>query len=343
MSPTDGVVSRGKQTVAINLCGVMRTLNFPAAGLKYCTLGNPEHHFMNTPDKDTGQSRDRSLRFVIEDTDIRGEIVHLEDSLQEILAIHQYAPGVSRLLGEFLAAAVLLSTTLKFEGKLILQARSEGQIPLLMVECTSQREIRAIARGAEQATSENFAQLLTNGQLAITVDPVKGKRYQGIVPLMGECLATCLDAYFQQSEQLQTRVWLAADENRAAGMLLQQLPKQLTPDLEERQAQWNHACTLGATITSGELLELNAEQILHRLYHEDPLRVFAPAGVSFQCDCSRERTFNALASLGSAELQDILSEEDSIAMDCEFCNQQYVFYPEDLLSLISIDESRTLH
>ncbi len=298
---------------------------------------------MEALEEDSKQSGDRSLRFVIEDTDVRGEIVHLQDSLQEILAIHQYAPGVSRLLGEFLAAAVLLSTTLKFDGKLILQARSEGQIPLLMVECTNQRQIRAIARGAEHATSEDFAQLLTRGQLAITVDPAKGKRYQGIVPLMGECLATCLDAYFRQSEQLQTRVWLAADENRAAGMLLQQLPAQLTPDPEERQAQWGHVCTLGATITSGELLELNAEQILHRLYHEDPLRVFAPTRVNFHCDCSRERTFSALASLGSAELRDILSEQGSIAMDCEFCNQQYIFQPGDLLPLLTDDESRTLH
>ena len=298
---------------------------------------------MDSTQETNGNSRDRSLRFVFEDTDIRGEIVHLEDAFQEILAIHQYAPGVSRLLGEFLAAAVLLSTTLKFEGKLILQARSEGQIPLLMVECNSLRQIRAIARGAEQATSDNFTRLLTNGQLAITIEPENGKRYQGIVPLAGGSLATSLDAYFEQSEQLQTRLWLAASDTHAAGMLLQQLPAQLTPDPDERHGEWEHACALGSTVKTDELLQLSAEQILHRLFHQDTLRVFAPAGIEFRCSCNRQRTFDALASLGSAELQDILNEQGSISMDCEFCNQQYRFHAEDLTTLITEDQTRTLH
>ena len=124
---------------------------------------------------------DRSQRFLFEEADIRGESVHLDAAYREILAIHQYAYGVGRLLGEFLAAAVLLSTNLKFEGKLILQVRSEGQIPLLMVECDHTLRLRGIARGAEQATSNSNDQLLSNGQLAITIDPTRGQRYQGIV------------------------------------------------------------------------------------------------------------------------------------------------------------------
>lgn len=286
---------------------------------------------------------DRSLRFLFEDTDIRGEIVRLDESFREILAIHQYAPGVSQLMGELLAAAVLLSTTLKFEGKLILQIRSEGQIPLMMVECTSEREVRAIARGAEQATSDNFDLLLTDGQLAITIDPAQGERYQGIVPLAGGSVAYSLDAYFAQSEQLQTRLWLAADGTQAAGMLLQQLPPQIVPDLSEREEQWNHACTLAETVKEDELLLLRAEEIIHRLYHEDSLRVFTPAAVKFHCSCSRERTYGALCTLVGAELRDILNEQGSISMDCEFCNQQYIFAEEDLLSLLPSDESRTLH
>jgi molecular chaperone Hsp33 len=298
---------------------------------------------MDASEENSPQVGDRSLRFLFDETDIRGESVHLHQSFQQIVAIHQYAPGVSRLLGEFMAAAVLLSTTLKFEGKLILQVRSEGQIPLLMVECNNRRQIRAIARGAEQATSDNFAQLLTNGQLAITVDPDKGKRYQGIVPLEGDSLASCLDAYFAQSEQLLTRVWLAADDSRAAGLLLQQLPPQAAPDPGAREEHWQHACTLAATVTSEELLQLQAEQILNRLYHEDPLRVFEPQSIEFHCNCSRERTFSALASLGAAELQDILKEQDTIAMDCEFCNQQYLFQKEDISALLPDDQTRTLH
>lgn len=331
----------------------MRTLNILAYGLTYCTLRRPtgaltttgecDSTAMDASEKTNDNARDRSLRFLFENTDIRGEIVHLDKSFQDILAIHQYAPGVSRLLGEFLAGAVLLSTTLKFEGKLILQARSEGQIPLLMVECSSQRQIRAIARGAEQATSDNFAQLLTDGQLAITIEPDKGQRYQGIVPLVGNALASSLDAYFEQSEQLQTRLWLAADNTQAAGILLQQLPAQVTPDPDERQAEWEHACALGATVQTDELLALRGEQILHRLFHEDPLRVFPPTAVEFCCSCSRSRTLGALSALGSVELQDILREQGSITMDCEFCNQQYIFLAEDIAPLIAQDESRTLH
>ena len=286
---------------------------------------------------------DTSLRCLFEDADIRGETVHLDEAYQDILSIHEYAPGVNRLLGEFLAAAVLLSTTLKYEGRIILQVRSKGQIPLLMVECDDQLQVRAIARGAQEATSDNNAQLLTNGQLAITIDPSSGQRYQGIVPLVEDSLAHSLDAYFEQSEQLKSRFWLAADGERAAGLLLQQLPAQVTDDDTQRLQQWEHACSLAATVQDAELLDLTAEQLLCRLYHEDAVRVFEPAAVTFHCSCSRQRTHNALASLDPAEVEELLQELGSITMDCEFCNQQYRFMREDLAGLLQADKSRTLH
>ena len=287
--------------------------------------------------------RDRSLRFLFEDADIRGETAHLDNAYRDILAIHQYAPGVSRLLGEFLAAAVLLSTNLKFEGKLILQVRSEGQIPLLMVECDDKLRVRGIASGAQEATSNSNEQLLAKGQLAITIDPTHGQRYQGIVPLRQGSLADSLDAYFEQSEQLKTRVWLAADGQRAAGLLLQQLPAQITTDEELTQQHWEHCCTLAATVTAEELLQLNTENLLYRLYHEDPVRLFEPSPVCFHCNCSVERTFNALATLGSAEIEDILLEMGAVTMDCEFCNQQYRFERDDLIDVLGSGESKTLH
>lgn len=286
---------------------------------------------------------DRSLRFLFEDTDIRGETVHLGDAYRDIIALHQYAPAVSKLLGEFMAAAVLLSTTLKFEGKLILQARSEGQIPLLMVECSNALEIRAIARGADQATSTNFEQLLSNGQLVITIDPDQGQRYQGIVPLTGGSLAHSLDSYFEHSEQLGTRVWLAADGQRAAGLLLQQLPAQLIQDTAERSQQWAHASSLAETVQDDELLALPTQTLLYRLYHEEPVRLFEPAAVAFRCSCSRQRTYNALASLGPSEVEDLLQELGRITMDCEFCNQQYHFSREDMGEVLGEPGGRTLH
>ena len=286
---------------------------------------------------------DIARRFLFEDADIRGESVSLKDSYRDILAIHQYAPGVARLLGEFLAASVLLSSTLKFDGKLILQARSEGQIPLLMAECNDQLQIRGIARGAEQATALHNSLLLANGQLVITIDPTDGQRYQGIVLLEEDSLAASIDSYFATSEQLGTRIWLAADGERASGLLLQQLPAQISAEAGTRSAQWDHVCTLAATVTSPELLQLDPTTLLHRLYHEDPVSVFEPRTVQFACNCSRERTLNALISIGSVEIRALLDEMETISMDCEFCNQQYHFSENDLQSLLEGPESKTLH
>ena len=295
------------------------------------------------PERPAPANGDKSQRFLFEDADIRGETVHLDAAYRDILAIHQYAPGVSRLLGEFLAAAVLLSTTLKFQGKLILQVRSEGQIPLLMVECDETLQVRAIARGAQQATSDDNEQLLSNGQLAITIDPTGGQRYQGIVPLVQGSLAHSLDAYFEQSEQLKTHFWLAANEQRAAGMLLQQLPAQVSPEDALRLQQWDHACSIAATVQPPELLALDAEQLLYRLYHQEPVRLFEPAPVTFHCSCSRQRTRNALTSLNPVEIEELLEELGSITMDCEFCNQQYRFVREDLADILGGEGPRTVH
>ena len=290
-----------------------------------------------------GPNRDRTQRFLFEEADIRGEIVQLDNSYRDIIAIHQYAPGVSRLMGEFMAAAVLLATTLKFEGKLVLQARSEGQIPLLMVECDSELRLRAITRGAQEATSERFDQLLTGGQLAITIGPTNGQRYQGIALLTQSSLAHSLDAYFKQSEQLKTQFWLASNGESAAGMLLQQLPAQLVQDGAERSAQWQHVSTLANTLKDAELLTVSAPELAHRLYHEDPMRLFEAKDVRFQCSCSRERTFNALNSLPKEEVRELLEELGSITMDCEFCNEQYRYVEHDLTDILQSDEPDTLH
>lgn len=286
---------------------------------------------------------DCARRFLFEEADVRGETVHLDAAYRDILAIHQYAPGVSRLLGEFLAAAVLLASNLKFEGKLTLQARSGGEVPLLMAECDDQLRIRGIARGAEHATATDNEQLLRDGQLAITIDPIRGQRYQGVVVLEDGALAASLDAYFEQSEQLRTRIWLAADGARAAGLLLQQLPAQLTRETDARLEQWDRFSSLAATVDERELVELDAQALLYRLYHDEKVRLFDPAGVEFHCSCSEERSRNALSALQPAEIEDILQESGVVTVDCEFCNQQYRFGREDLGALLGGGGSKTLH
>jgi len=212
-----------------------------------------------------------------------------------------------------------------------------------MVECDHSLRLRGIARGAELATSNSNDELLCNGQLAITIDPTNGQRYQGIVPLRRGSLAQSLDAYFEQSEQLKTRIWLAADGQRAGGLLLQQLPAQIADDGDQRLQQWEHACSMAATVKEAELLELGTHQLLYRLYHQDPVRLFDPAPVSFHCTCSRERTRNALVTLHPSELEELLEELGSITMDCEFCNQHYRFNRDDLAGVLEDDRVKTLH
>jgi molecular chaperone Hsp33 len=281
---------------------------------------------------------DYTQRFLFDDTDVRGELALLERSYVEVLAKHPYPEPVAQLLGELLAAAALLCGTLKFEGLLILQARSSGAVPLLMVECSSARQVRGIARynAEEIAPDATLRDLMPEGTLAITVDPTNGQRYQGIVPLAGQTLADCLSSYFATSEQLPTRFWLNADGRRARGLLVQQLPADKLKNKEARDASWEHLTTLADTLTAEELLGLPNETVLHRLYHEEAVRLFEPQRIAFHCGCSRERSANALVSLGQADVELLLQEQGGqIEMDCQFCNQRYLFDAADVAQIFA--------
>ncbi|QEY57715.1 Hsp33 family molecular chaperone HslO [Pseudomonas sp. C27(2019)] len=293
---------------------------------------------------------DFTQRFIFESTDVRGELASLEESYAHVLAKHEYPEPVAALLGELMTAAALLVNTLKFDGLLVLQARSSGAVPLLMVECSSDRELRAIARyESEQINSAaSLQELMPEGVLAITVDPRQGQRYQGLVALDGETLADCFTSYFINSAQLPTRFWLYADGQRARGMLLQQLPADCLPDPEEREASWQHVVALASTLSGEELLGLDNETILHRLYHDEQLRLFAGTDLKFHCSCTRERSAQALLSLGLADLQLLLAEKaGTIEIDCQFCNQTYLFNEEDVMQMFAEqgapDSSNTVH
>jgi molecular chaperone Hsp33 len=286
---------------------------------------------------------DQLLRFAFDNIDVRGVIVQLEKSCSETVNTHHYPQPVKHLLGEFLAAATLLSATLKFDGVLILQAKSDGEIPLIMAEASSRRTLRGIARRAEEAHSHDFNVLLANGQLAITIDPVKGARYQGIVPLEGKNLATCLEGYFRQSEQLNTRIWLASDGQRAAGLLLQELPVDNREDKTGWLHDWQHLCTLADTLKADELVSVSPADLLYRLFHQDNYQIFAEEPLAFQCSCSRPRTAAALISLGETELRNIIAEQGEILMNCEFCHQAYQFTASDIDTLIAQGSSPVNH
>lgn len=274
---------------------------------------------------------DEILRFIFDGTDIRGEWVQLERSYLDTLATHHYPPLVNQLLGEFLVAASLLAATLKIDGTVILQARGPAG-GLIMAEATSRQELRAIASGLGEIPATSFEALLGGGNLAITIDPDKGQRYQGIVALEGANLAECLEGYFRQSEQLPTRVWLAADGQHAGGLFLQELPTRTDP--ARRSEQWQHLTTLAATVTAAELLQLPAETLLHRLFHQEQLRLLQRDPLQFHCSCSQQRTEAMLLSLGRSDLEEILAEQGRIDVNCEFCNQHYGFAPEDIATLL---------
>lgn len=277
-------------------------------------------------------SNDLLHRFIFDDCDIRGEIVTLGDSYREVLANNPYPSAIQQLLGEFMAATSLLSSTLKFDGMIILQARGDGPISTIMAECSNHQTLRAIVRlnpdvALDPAVGEqgSIKQLLGAGVLAITIEPKKGERYQGIVPMDSENLAGCLEHYFYQSEQLKTRLWFAADREFASGLLLQALPQQLNTDLEANTEHWETLCALSDTVTAEELLTLEHQDLLYRLFHEEAVRVFDPSTLHFACSCSRERTASALLSLGRDEVEELLIEQGNIEIDCQFCNQHYEF------------------
>ena len=281
---------------------------------------------------------DFSQRFMFDHSDVRGELVSLGESYAHVLAKHPYPEPVAQLLGELLAAAALLVGTMKFDGLLILQARSSGAVPLLMVECSSNREIRGIARYHEEqiGADAGLRELMPDGMLTLTVDPTKGQRYQGIVGLEGINLSECLSDYFATSEQLPTRFWLNADGRRARGLLLQQLPAEQITDAEERAASWQHVTVLADTLTAEEQLGLDNETLLHRLYHEDTLRLFDAQPLQFKCSCSRDRSARALVSLGEPDAQALLVENHGeIVIDCQFCNERYAFDAADVAQLFA--------
>jgi molecular chaperone Hsp33 len=279
---------------------------------------------------------DTLQRFMFENAPVRGELVHLESSWRSVLDRHDYPEVLRNLMGELSAAAVLLAATLKLQGSLVLQIQGKGPIKLLVVECSGagDLQLRATAKWFGELAQGSVADLVGEGLFVITLDPKDGKQvYQGIVELEGKSVAEMLENYMARSEQLETRLWLAADEYCAAGLLLQKLPDQpnklAQPDNTDGHGQdadtWQRAILLANTLKPEELLHESAQTLIHRLYHEDDIRLFDAQPVSFHCSCSRHSVAQMLKMLGRDEVHAILEERSAIEVFCEFCNQRYEF------------------
>jgi molecular chaperone Hsp33 len=272
---------------------------------------------------------DQSQRFLFEEHPIRGQYVSLDETWHTIAKQSGLEGKGLTLLGEALAAVVLLVDTLKIEGSVTLQIRGKGPLGLLVVEANSKHSVRGIARQeGEIGKDMSIQEIFGSDCLVITIKTKGAEPYQGVVPLQGANLAEALEYYFETSEQLSTRFWLAASEHNVSGMLIQKLPGK-SADADA----WDRAVQLAATITPAELQQLPIADLLHRLYHQETLRLFDPSPISFACSCSRERTSNMLLSLGKAEVLDIVQQEGEVAVTCEFCNECYRF---DLIDIEQI-------
>jgi molecular chaperone Hsp33 len=278
---------------------------------------------------------DTLQRFLFENLAIRGDLVQLDATWKAVQEKHSYPEPVQHLLGEVMTAAVLLSATLKHKSRLTMQIQGNGPIPFLVVECTHDRNLRGLAHYNDDIQSGTLPELVGDGRLAITLEPQdSSERYQSIVELSGDTLAEAIDDYLSRSEQLETEIWLAVSEERTAGLLIQKLP---TNQTAEEQEGWNRVQQLSATITQQELLSLSAGEVIHRLYHEEDVRVFESEPVCFRCPCSKDRVGDMLRSLGIDEIRAILEEKQAVEVTCEFCNQLYTFDAVDAEQLFATD------
>jgi molecular chaperone Hsp33 len=286
---------------------------------------------------------DAHRRFLFEAMPVRGGWAHLDAAYCEVLARHDYPPVLRRLLGELLAATALLTNNLKFKGSLTVQVQSPGPLQLLVVECTDELGLRAIAKWQGNLPDDaDLLRLAGNGRCAITLDPRDGARmYQGIVAMEAGTIAEVLEHHMQNSEQLATRMWLAADGERAAGLLLQKLPGSDSGSVQSDE-DWARITLLGSTVRTGELLTLGCAALLQRLFAEGTVRLFAEHPVRFECGCSQARVANALLLLGRNEIEQVLAEQGRIEIACEFCNRKYAFDRARALSLFAQPTS-TVH
>jgi molecular chaperone Hsp33 len=302
-------------------------------------------------------------KFIFDGLPVRGMIVRLTDAWQEVLARRAansngaYPPRVSELLGEMLAAGALMQSNIKFNGALVLQIMGDGPVKVAVAEIQSDLSLRATATVQGEVALDSKLSEMVNvqnlGRCAITLDP-KDKHpgqqpYQGVVPLHGdrkeklESLSLVLEHYMLQSEQLDTKLVLAADDKVAAGLLIQRLPVQGEKNLGEKSREdeigineaFNRIALFAASLKREELLSLDVDTILHRLFWEEKVLRFEPAQPRFACTCSRERVASMLHSLGVAEVESILTEQDRVEVGCDFCGVQYRFDAVDAAAIFT--------
>jgi len=306
--------------------------------------------------------RDTLQKFMFDNSLVRGELVDLSEAWRHVLSRRSYPAPVASLLGEMMAAAALLSANLKFNGTIILQMHGDGPVKLLVVECDAALQLRATAKLgddtdiASDARLQQLVNLHGEGRFAITLDPsdkLPGQQpYQGIVALDGDSVATVIENYMMRSEQLDTKLWLAANDSVVRGLLLQRLPEEGGTGSKSGQTvsaddsddgsdndgdTWNRAVTLASTVSDEELLSTDIMTLLRRLYWEEQVRVFEPRHLQFRCTCTREKVGNMLKLLGRGEVDEALADLGKLEINCDFCGQDYAFDKVDCAQLFAAE------
>ena len=285
-------------------------------------------------------------KYLFQDNTVRVQAVRLTDAWLEGLAHQQFPACVQQLLGELVSAAVLLASNIKFDGSLVLQLQGDGPVALIVVECSASLDIRATAtlrEGTPVPESGTLQSLLNangQGRFIVVLDPNREttdlQPYQGIVPLEGDSVAQVLEGYMRSSEQLDTRLWLAANDHCSAGLLLQRLPGHGgNISAVHQEETWQRAAILAETLQTPELLELPSDTVVQRLFWEDALLAFEPQPVRWHCPCTRDRVANMLRMLGAEEIESILSEREHVDVACNFCGKPYQFDAVDCASLFT--------
>jgi molecular chaperone Hsp33 len=274
-------------------------------------------------------------RYIFDQLDVRGELVQIDKTYQEMIANHNYPVAVQTLLGELLVATCLLTATLKFEGEIAVQLQGDGPVKYAVINGDDKQNMRGVARLQGEVTGSTIKELIGNGYMVITITPTKGERYQGIVPLEHDSLDKCLENYFEQSEQLKTRLWFAtevtAESAKAAGLFLQVLPVNKEKSVED----FTHLEAISNTIKDDELLHLDANTVLTRLYHEDNPQLFEPQAINFRCGCSRDKTIAALVNVGQDELLADVEANGEVKISCHYCLKDYIFDEQEIKSIFN--------
>lgn len=279
-------------------------------------------------------------RFIFEELDIRGAVVHLGEAWRQMQAGRDYAPPVAAVLGEMAAVTALIAAQAKQESRLTFQLRSSGPISLLVMDCNAELQMRGMARAAAEVSTASAAELLgahADGQLVLTLDlPLAREPYQSIVPLVGDSIAAIFEHYLEHSEQQPSRLFLAAGPQAACCLFLQKLPQADQHDADG----WNRITQLASSVKPEELLELDAASLLTRLFHEETVRLFEGREVVYHCPEDREKIRGMIQSLGQTEAEHILAEHGEIVVQDEICNRTYRFSAEEVAELFAL---RTLH